>query len=181
MSRYYVIICKLRALRSVDLVLEHHELYNLSPGGGFSFSLSKVVDGTGPDADIVFHRDENDEDITYIEALGTGGILFQPADEAVDFGNSPEAPLSGYERKLRYPASQGGFYFVRTHDGKHYAKFFSPLQWTRSDGAVRRLDLANTEIIWAYQPNGTRDLENSPRTLPFPFDKFGVKRESLER
>ena len=165
-----------------NLVTEHDEFYNFSHGSGFSFKLGRSVHGDGTDADIVIIRDLNDKTSGYIDARGEGGILFQPWDEKTDFDNSPEAPDVGNEKRLKLIRPQEGLYFIRTRDGKHYAKFRLLVDLAQPFNGSPFLDFEHSQLLWAYQPDGTRNVDIRPsKNLSFPVEKFGLKRESLGR
>jgi hypothetical protein len=74
--------------------------------------------------------------------------------------------------------SMGVFYAI-TRDGKHYAKvrLITP--------AFKLADKPDRFIVygvqWAYQPDGTRNLEIAiGKEYMFPFERFGLKRDSLK-
>lgn len=174
------IIVELRPLTSTNWVMEHDEFVELKYGSGFCLKLGKVVNGDSADADFVLMKDVNDETNAYINAPGEGGIVFQRWDEKVDFDNSPSAPLTGYERSQKLVRAQSGFYYSRTRDGKHYAKFRLLINLVESPDGSTHLGLNESRLIWAYQPDGTGNLEIAPsRKLSFPLEKFGINRESL--
>jgi hypothetical protein len=173
-------VIKLRELSSTNLVTEHFEFYNFSHGGGFCFALGKSVRGDSSDADIVITQDVNDRTTGYIEIRGEGGIIFRPWDEQTDFYNSPQAPDAGYEKRLAIPGAQEGLYFIRTRDGKHYAKFRLLVDLAQPFKGSPFLDFEHSQLLWAYQADGTRNLDIRPsKNLSFPVEKFGLKRESL--
>jgi hypothetical protein len=70
--------------------------------------------------------------------------------------------------------SRAGLYFLRTRDGRHYAKFRLMVSAVKTPKGSEYLDWAR--MIWAYQPDGTRNLEivrNAP--IPYPFSEFERK------
>jgi hypothetical protein len=173
-------ILELRPLTSSNWIKEHDDFVELKYGSGFSFRLGKVVSGDSADADLVLTKDVTDETNAYVVALGEGGIIFQSWDEKVDFDNSPAAPLTGYERSEKLNRPEQGLYFLRTRDGKHYAKFRLLIGVVESPDGSTHLELNESRFIWAYQPDGTRNLEIGPsRKLSFPLEEFGIKRDSL--
>jgi hypothetical protein len=175
------IIIELRELTHTNLVTEHQGFYHFKPGDGFSFKLAKVVPGDSVDADIVLAQDLADRTTAYLQVGGEGGITFQPWNNETDFDNSPEAPPAGYEQSnLVQP--ERGIHFVRTRDGKHYAKFMLLVDLTHPPSGSPYLDLEYSQLIWAYQPDGTRSLDIAPgKNLSFPVEEFGLKREALEQ
>lgn len=175
------IIIEIRELTPTNWITEHDAFYKLKPSHGFSFSLGQVVNGSNPDVDILVVQNADDLSTAIIEAQGEGRIIFQPFDDKVDFYNSPEAPSTGYQKQTPINLSQPGLYFVRTRDGKHYAKFRLLVDLVHPPSGPSYLDLETARLLWAYQPDGTRNLEVKPgKDLPFPLGKFGIKRESLE-
>jgi len=167
------IVIELRELTADNLISEYYPYQGFGIGDGFSFLLGKVVSADSPAADIKLASTANTNVIT-LEALGAGGIVFQPYAQGTDFYNTPEAPETGYARQWRIDSKQIGLYYVRTRDGRHFAKV--------------RLVLAATDPNkitywpqWAYQPDGTRHLEIAVgKEYQFPFEKFGLQRESLK-
>lgn len=178
---------ELRSVIAANPVSSHAAFYDLKPGAGFSFSTGRVVDGDSPEADIVITQPLEDPTAAYIEAQGGGGILYKVYDGRTDFYNSPEAPQTGYKsREVFAPSrapSEDGLYFVRTRDGKHYAKFRLNISFIAPPQGEPYLDFnSSTMLIWAYQPDGSRNLEVAPdETMPFPFYKFGVNVSNLRR
>lgn len=179
-------VIELRKMTETNWLPAHDTLFKFKPGDGFSFALGKVVDGNSPDADVVISQNKTSATIVFIEARGEGGIILQPINDEVNFPNSPEAPLTGYEKSALYDRSdsqsEGKFYFVRTQDGKHYAKFWLNIDLVMQPSGDAYLDFdMNTRMQWVYQPDGTRNLEVAPsKEMAFPFYKFGLKSESLE-
>jgi hypothetical protein len=174
------IIIEVRELTSTNLVLEHPEIYDLSATNGFSFVRGAPVNGDAHDADIVIVPDQVNKTAAMIEGRGEGGILFQPYGEKVDFYNSPEAPQTGYRESVRVNDLRPGIYFVKTRDGKHYAKLSLTVYVAEAPNGARYLDLKQSKLWWAYQPDGSRNLEIDPgKALNFPVEEFGLKRELL--
>jgi Carboxypeptidase regulatory-like domain len=166
-------------VRLRELTPTHHlpELINkegFGVGDGFSFASGKVVDGASEEADIILGKSAESGKI-YLEACGEAGLIFQLYDETVDFYNTPEAPATGYEKRL--PLNRAGLYYVMTRNGKHYAKvrLLSGLKTTPKGS-----DFSYYWPQWVYQPDGSRNLEvRADKNLPFPLEKFGINRESL--
>lgn len=174
------IIIELRELRPTGSVAEQDAFYKLKSGHGFSFSPGELVSATRTDADIVLVQNAEDPISSRLETQGEGGIIFQPFDDTVDFYNTPEAPSAGYQKQAYINRSQPGLYFVRTRDGKHYAKFRLLVDLVYPPQGLPYLDFESARLLWAYQPDGTRNLEVTPsKNFPFPVEKFGLKRESL--
>ena len=174
---------ELREMTPTNWVPNRDAFYDLKPGAGFSFSLGKVVGGDSPEADVVISQKAGDVAAAIIEARGDGGIIFQPYDGGTDFYNSPEAPQGGYKTLERFDPShnpsEDGLYFVRTRDGKHYAKFRLGVNVVKSPSGDMHLDFEHgARLMWAYQPDGTRNLELIPdEGVPFPFYKFNLHNE----
>ena len=172
------IVIELRELTATDWVPEHDAFYKFNGNRGFSFLLGETVTANDVGADIVVAQNENEPGTAIIETQGAGGILFQPFDDRIDFYNTPEAPLTGYQKRLYIDRETMGLYFVRTRDGKHYAKFRLLVDLVHPPDGSAFLDLDSARLLWAYQPDGTRNLEIRPgKDLPFPLGKFGIKRE----
>jgi hypothetical protein len=165
---------QMRELSRTNLVPEHDGFHSFAPGTGFSFSQGTIVPGDSPHADFVIRQDQNEKTTAYIEAQGDGGLIFQPFNDEVDFYNSPEAPATGYERRVEVNQSDMGLYFLRTRDGSRYAKFRFMVSISVPPEGAAYLALESTRLIWAHQPDGTRNLEIEPgREIPFPFHMFG--------
>ncbi|MEP7272752.1 MAG: hypothetical protein ABI882_14720 [Acidobacteriota bacterium] len=165
------IIIELRELAPGHLVVENHFREDFGNGNGFSFRLGGVVSVHNPDADIRLSIDAK-SNVAVLEALGEGGIIFQPEARGIDFYNTPEAPDAGYVKQWRIDPKTLGHYFIRTRDGKHFAK-------------LRLVRVPTPHITYwphfAYQSDGSRNLEIAVGTdYPFPFEQFGLKRESLK-
>lgn len=166
----------LRKMTPTNWVVQHDRFLKLKPGDGFSFSSGEMVSGDSPEADIVIRINPDHQTAAIIDARGEGGIIFQALDDDTDFSNTPKAPPSGYQPSSSFDPTRTGFYFVRTRDGKHYAKFWlnSNLIPPPDGGASPTFD-PDSRLIWAYQPDGTRNLEIVPTKEMFPFYKFGLK------
>lgn len=174
------IIIELRELTPTGSVPEQDAFYSLKSGLGFSFSSGEVVSASKTDADIVLVQKAEDPISPILETQGEGGIIFQPFYDTVDFYNTPEAPSAGYQKQSHINRTQAGVYFVRTRDGKHYAKFRLLVELAQPPQGPPYLDFESARLLWAYQPDGTRNLEIAPsKNFPFPVEKFGLKRESL--
>jgi hypothetical protein len=175
------IVIELRKLTATNLVQEHDEFHEFGPGAGFSFKMGKVVSGDSSDADIIITQDVNDRTTAYIETRRDGGIIFQPWDEKIDFDNSPEAPSDGYQQRVRLIKPQEGLYFVRSQDGNHFAKFRLLVDLVKPSTGSSYLDFKSCRLIWAYQSDGTRNLELRPsEKISFPVEEFGMNRKLLK-
>jgi hypothetical protein len=92
---------------------------------------------------------------------GAGGIRFVPQSELrVDnlfLLYSDLAPERGYGRSAELDfKSPGGIYYVRTRDGRHYAKIeFQPGSYFRHAADAIRRDLS---LRYVYNPLASRDL-----------------------
>jgi hypothetical protein len=175
-------VIHLRELTPTNRLDEHDKFYALQPGTGFSFSAGKPVKGDSFEADFVITQDPNKRSIAFMEAQGEGGIQSQLINETIDFYNSPVAPAEGYQRRIEVPSYEATLYFLRTRDGRHYAKFrfMTSVAWPPQ--GAEYLDLENVRLIWAYQPDGTRNLEINPsKKMPFPFHKFDLNRDSISQ
>jgi hypothetical protein len=113
------IILELRELASGNYVPENNDRDGFGVHDGFSFRLGRVVKEDDPSADIKLVKDSEKRE-TFIESLGEGGVFLQPYSPGVDFYNTPEAPHSGYVKRLT--VNTEGIYYVLARDGKHYAK-----------------------------------------------------------
>jgi hypothetical protein len=173
-------VIRLRELTPTTRIEEHDEFYALVPGTGFSFSTGKRVKGDSPEADFVVTQYPNKRSVAFIEAQGEGGIQSQVITEATDFYNSPFAPIAGYQRRIAIPSEEATLYFLRTRDGGHYAKFrFMALIVMPPQGS-EYVDLESVRMIWAYQSDGTKNLEIIPsEKMPFPFYGFGLNPNSI--
>lgn len=175
------ITIELRELTPTGSVPEHDEFYKLKTGHGLCFSSGEVV-SLKTDADIVLVLNTQEPNSAILETQGDGGIVFQPFDDTTDFYNTPQAPSAGYQQQSSINRAQPGLYFVRTRDGKHYAKFRLLVDIVYPPEGLPYLDFESARLLWAYQSNGTRNLEITPsKNFPFPIEKFGLKRESLPR
>ena len=170
-------VIELREMTATNWVPEHEDREGFGPGSAFSFKLGRIVDADSPAADLVLIRRSENPGGVYIEARANGGIAFEQIGTGVDFYNTPEGPLAGYSLGLPFNPDQPGVYYVRTRDGGHYAKvrLLTGFKQTATGS-----DHSYFWLQWAYQPDGTRDLEIRPsREFPFPVEKFGFRRESL--
>lgn len=180
-------VIELRKMTETNWLPTHDTFLKLKPGDGFSFASGKIVDGNSPDADVVITRNKSSATSIFLEARGQGGVIFQPINRKINFPNSPEAPLTGYQQRALYDRSNsqsaGGFYYVRTQDGKHYAKLCVNISLLMQPNGEPSLDFdMNTRLQWVYQPDGTRNLEVAPsEQMPFPFNKFGEAQEAMKR
>lgn len=172
------LVIELREMTKTNWVAERENREGIGTGDGFSFSSGKRVANGGLDADIILSYGAHSVNNIHISSLGAGGIIYQADSERSDFYNTPEAPAEGYVSKLSHKPDELGTYYVRTRDGKHYAKFrLKPGVKDTNKGS----DFSVFWIRWAYQQDGTRNLEVEPsKMLPFPFEKFGVNRENLK-
>jgi hypothetical protein len=171
------LVIKIRELASSNTVPELKHPDELDAGDGFSFKFGKVVNGNDHDADFRLLRDPMSGKVL-AEALGDGGLVYQEYGEGVDFYNTPEAPISGYSKRLPLDTDSMGLFYAITRDGKHYAKV------RLLYGALKRIgkldDFTAYSIQWAYQHDGTRNLEIAVgKEYSFPFESFGLKRGSL--
>ena len=147
----------------------------LALGDGFSFSAGRIVSSSSGEADVVY-RDGR------LEALGDGGLVYIPSAARYDLGfplyERGEAPADGYQRSVRPPPTDTGLFFVRTRDGKHFAKFILQQAFYLPPGADR--GTPHFFVTWAYQPDGSRMLELSRgERFPFPVRDFGIDPKSL--
>jgi len=168
LDRHGVVI-RVRELSASSLIPENNDREGWGAGDGFSFQQGKIVAADSEQADIALVDSGQGE--LFVESRGNGGLVYQAYDEAHDLYNTPEAPISGYESRL--PLNTGmGLYYVKTRDGKHYAK----VRVMRGQKMTQHgSDFSYYWLNWAFQPDGTRDLEIEPTKLPFPFFKFGIK------
>lgn len=170
------VIIKLREMTATNWTEGHRDSWDIEEKHGFSFKLGRPV-ADSANADIVVSQDPAEPTEAYIEAQGSGGVAFQAE---TSFYNSPDAPVTGYEKRARVERSRFGLYFVRTSDGGHYGKFRLFVLAGETPGLRRYLDLKEAEIQWAFQHDGTRNLEIIPgKRFPFPVEKFGLSRDSL--
>jgi len=96
-----------------------------------------------------------------LRSSGQGGIRFIPQSE-LQVDNlfliySDRAPESGYAESASVDfTSAGGLYFVRTRDGRHYAKVeFQPSGYFMNAAREVRRDLS---LRYVYNPEESRDL-----------------------
>jgi hypothetical protein len=169
------VIIELREMTATNWTEGHRDSWDIEKKQGFSFKLGRPV-ADSANADIIVSQDPAEPTEAYIEAQGSGGIAFQAE---TDFYNSPEAPVTGYERRVRVER-RFGLYFVRTSDGSHYGKFRLFIFVVETPDLKRYLEMKEAEIQWASQNDGTRNLEIIPgKRFPFPVEKFGLSRDSL--
>lgn len=133
--------------------------YDFSDKNGFSFSLERAVNATDPEADIIFELDKINPLQLVIRASDTGGIAHEPFSRNVDFDNSPVAPEK-YERHFNIALHPNSILFLKTHAGK-YAKFREMASINEHSDGRKSLDLKSVRIIWAYQTDGSRNLETA--------------------
>jgi len=154
-------------LRKIDTTLSlptNDDFYDLQKRNGFSFNVGRVVDKKDLEADIIFELDKDDALQLVIKAKDGGGIAYELFSRNVDFDNTPVAPEK-YEGYLNIDLHPNSIFFVKTHDG-NYAKFRA-MPVINSDGSGNKiLDLSNVRIIWAYQPDGSRNLETASAVKP---------------
>lgn len=167
-------IIQLREVIKTEALQEHICFFDFRADKGFSFVQRKVVNENDPAADLVLVPDVNDPWGVYFEAPGTGGVLCSSEN---DFYNSPEAPLTGYEKRVRQSATDC-VYFLRTKSG-HYVKFRSHVLYGTDRDNKKMLFFELVEIRWAYQNDGSRLFEIQPNAEMFPFDKFGISVRSV--
>jgi hypothetical protein len=170
------IVIEIREITGSNLIPENNYRQGFAINDGFSFKLGMVVDQHSADADIRLVRN-SDKGAVLIEALEEGGLIFQTYDERVDFYNSPEAPVSGYSKRLPVLPNVTGIFYVLARDGNHFAKvrLIPGFKQTRYGE-----DYSAYWPQWAYQPDGSRSLEIAiGKEYLFPFEKFGLNRESL--
>lgn len=128
---------------------------------GWSFALNQQV-SSADQADLLPEFMEQDiRGRVVVRALGNGGIQFVPSSQlGVDshfLVYSDEAPPDGYQATAVLDfRSEGGIYFVRTRDGRHFAKFeFTPSGFgSRADRGIRR----DLQLRFVYNPDGSRRL-----------------------
>jgi hypothetical protein len=165
---------EIRELESSDLVPEYILREGFTVGDGFSLRLGKIVSGDSQEADFRLISESNGERI--VQALGKGGVLYQTYSRGVDFYNTPEAPSSGYLKQVQLEPDSMGLFYVITRDGEHYGKIR-----LIAGGLKQTSQGSDSRAYWpqfAYQPNGTRNLEIAVcKDYIFPFEKFGLKRE----
>lgn len=170
------VLIELRELQSFNSVPVAINREGMRNNEGFSFGSGKVVDGHSPEADIKISTSKAGTE-RFLEAVGDGGIYFQISSSGKDFYNTPEAPQEGYFKKAQITSETPGIFYVRTRDGKHYAKI-------RLIRGVKLTpqgeDHSAYWLQWAYQQDGTRNLEIAvSKDYGFPFEKFGLVRELL--
>jgi hypothetical protein len=157
----------LRKLTPTHLLSLQETDKELTPSNGFSFDDGKITSNTDAAADLIVVTMPETENSLFLKCQGKGGILFQPGGENVDLYSLYEAPQGGYEEEVQIKPGKEGIYFVRTSDGAHYAKM---RLWRCCDeNPLHR-------VQWAYQPDGTRNLELKPgKNFPFPLKEFGIQ------
>jgi hypothetical protein len=171
-------VIDIRELASSNTVPEQNHKDVMDTGDGFSFKLGKILSGDDQEADFRLVKDQKSGKVL-VEALGEGGLVYQEYGKEIDFYNTPEAPISGYSRQLPADTGSMGIFYALARDGKHYAKVRLRSGGPRRTGKFS--DLSAYFIQWAYQPDGTRNLEISVgKEYMFPFERFGLKRDSLK-
>jgi hypothetical protein len=172
------LLIDIRELAASNNVPEQIQYEDMDVGDGFSFELGKIVNGEDQTADFRLVKDQKSRKVL-IEALGEGGLVYQEYGKGIDFYNTPEAPISGYSKQLPADTGSMGVFYAIARDGKRYAKvrLFTP--------AFKLADNLDNFTVhgvqWAYQPDGTRNLEIAVgEKYLFPFERFGLKRDSLK-
>ncbi len=140
---------------------------------GWSFQLAKVARQSTV-ADLFPKQLATEEkNQLHLQTTGKGGLLFLPQTRiGVDnlfllFCDS--APEEGYQQQVVLDLNgRGGILFVRTSDGRHYAKIeISPQTLQPSDIPGEARDIT---FRYVYNPTGSRNLlyQGEGPTLPFP-------------
>lgn len=167
---------ELRELQSFNSVPIAVNREGMRIGEGFSFDSGKVVDGDSSEADIRISVSKTETE-RFLEAVGDGGVYFQAFSVGNDFYNTPEAPREGYSKKAQIISDTPGIFYVRARDGKHYAKVYL-IRGVKP--TAQGEDHTAYWLRWAYQPDGTRNLEIAiNEEYNFPFEKFGLLRDAL--
>jgi hypothetical protein len=155
----------LRKLTPTNLLLIQSTDKELTPNNGFSFQEGRITNSTDMQADITLLLTSTARQALILRSKGKGGIRQQREG---DFYSLFEAPESGYEEEVELRAGEDNIYFVRTHDGAHYAKM---RLWRCCDENPHHY-----RVQWAYQSDGTRNLEIKPgKDFPFPLKEFGIQ------
>ena len=155
-------------LRKVDFkqtlpTIDH--FYDLADGGAFSFRRGTNLKMDDPQADVFIKTDlSNPEAI--ISAPTNGGIALADGEE---FDNAIVAP-EVYQDSVKINFKTMSTFFVKTQNGD-YAKFrIIPDLIISSDGR-KSLDFSNCRLIWAFQPDGSRNLETVSAQPPALFSE----------
>lgn len=121
---------------------------------GWSFGAGRMApEGR---SDIIGEADELGRQIAFLSARGSGGFRRATglSGEWALF-NMHAAPPDNYVRRVdlrEVPDGERACYFVRTADGRHYAKI-------EVSTRVEARDYFGLRFYWVYQPDGSRELE----------------------
>ena len=128
-----------------------------SPPGrrtGWNFAAAQM----SPDSasDFVGEPDEAGQKMVFLAACGQGGF-FRAGGLSGEWAlfNMPVAPIDGYQQKIdmrEVGEDERATYFVRTSDGRHYAKIDVM-------GPSQSRDYCARRFYWVYQPDGSTALE----------------------
>jgi hypothetical protein len=128
-----------------------------SPPGtrmGWNFATAQM----SPDAasDFVGEPDEAGQKMVFLVARGQGGF-FRAGGLSGEWAlfNMPIAPQDGYQPRVdlrEVGEDERATYFVRTSDGRRYAKIDVM-------GPSQSRDYCARRFYWVYQPNGSTALE----------------------
>lgn len=175
---------EIHELQHSNLATARSDTYTIKSGTGYSLRRGEVVDTDSPDADIIISLNPDDKTSVSIESRGDGGVMFQPETETLNYSAASEAPVAGYQKRVvrRFWPSQGGFLFILARDGKHYAKLALGVDVVTEPGGGAHVTLDLPVSFFSnYQPDGSRSLDSNPTKSSFPFSKFGIDPNSLNR
>lgn len=167
------VVLKLREIVKSNFVEAKEGFFDFTLERGFSLVKGEVVEAESKDADIIFSSDSNNK--IFVETPGQSGICFKTMSEDSNIFYAPIAPEDGcYQQKQILDLDERGVCFVKIKGGTNYAKFrVSPVGEITDRNGEKRFSWQDWQIMWAYQPDGTRNLEIKPPTeVPYPFSDF---------
>jgi hypothetical protein len=125
---------------------------------GWNFAAAQMVPEAT--ADFVGESDEAGRKIVTLIARGQGGFSrVAGLSGGWALFNMPEAPRDGFQPRVdvrEVAEGERACYYVRTADGRHYAKIVM-------GGTVQSREFCGIRFEWVYQPDGSCALE-----IPLP-------------
>ncbi|MBK7393339.1 MAG: hypothetical protein IPI64_08570 [Chloracidobacterium sp.] len=154
---------RLRKVKTDVAIPTIDKIYDLSKGA-FSFRIGAAVDSDASDADIIIKVDPTSPTKMIISVPEGGGIAPTSNPGILDLDNTPSAP-ENYVKEISIDNTTLVAYFVQTRDGK-YAKFRIMPDLNEYSNGQTKLEFTSCRIIWAFQSDGSRNLETVSPTKP---------------